>query len=90
MAISTKAARLDIALMASADKVGAPSVRPMSIGVPTAPKVTGAESPISAATTAAIGGNPKEHNNGAAMAAGDPNPEAPSRNAPNSHAMTIA
>ena len=52
------------------------------VGVPTAPKQTGTELQRSATIAAQSGGNPSEMRSGAANAAGEPNPAAPSMNAP--------
>ena len=54
---------------------------PNQMGVPTAPKVTGTVFRIRATKTAARGGKPRLKSRGAAMAAGVPNPAAPSKKA---------
>jgi len=54
----------------------------MISGVPTAPKVIARMFPVSATTTAANGGNPNPTNSGPTIAAGVPNPAAPSINEP--------
>ncbi len=63
---------------------------PISIGVPTAPNVTAVLWIIKPSITAAIAGKPNATINGAAMAAGVPNPAAPSMNEPNNQAMMSA
>jgi hypothetical protein len=63
---------------------------PIIVGVPTAPNDTGVQLAISATITAARAGKPSDKSNGAARAAGVPNPAAPSINPPNSHAIMIA
>lgn len=63
---------------------------PNNIGVPAAPNVTAVLFATSATIIAASAGNPSETSNGAASAAGVPNPAAPSMKLPNIHAIIIA
>lgn len=67
-----------------------PAFTPTRIGVPTAPKATGVDWTIRAESTAAMAGKPIATSRGAAIAAGVPNPAAPSSNPPNSQATMIA
>lgn len=66
-----------------------PVVTPIIIGVPTAPNETGVDWIIIPIITAPRAGKPKPTNNGAAIAAGVPKPEAPSIKLPNNQAMII-
>ncbi len=77
-------------MLASAAVPESPPFTPMMMGVPSAPKVTGADWMINPHMTAAMAGKPSASSRGAATAAGVPKPEAPSMNDPNSHAMMIA
>ena len=63
--------------------------RPNHTGVPTAPKVTGKELRIRQTMAAARAGKPRLSSSGAAMAAGVPNPAAPSRKAEKMAPMMI-
>ena len=60
------------------------------IGVPRAPKATGAVLAIRAMQAASIAGNPAPTSRAAEIATGAPNPAAPSRKAPNAKAMSRA
>ncbi len=62
---------------------------PIIMGVPIAPKVTAVLWIIIPTITAAAAGKPSATSKGAAMAAGVPKPEAPSRKEPNSQAIRI-
>ena len=55
--------------------------------MPTAPKVTGVLWTIMPSITAVIAGNPSATSNGAVIAAGVPNPDAPSIKLPKSQLM---
>ncbi len=67
-----------------------PVPRPTSIGVPTAPKLTGVLWMTRPTITAAIAGKPSASSSGATTAAGVPKPDAPSMKLPNSQPMMIA
>ena len=60
------------------------------IGVPRAPKATGAVLAMSAMQAASSAGNPAPARSAAEIATGAPNPAAPSRKAPNEKAMSKA
>ena len=62
---------------------------PTTIGVPTAPKLTGVDWMMRPARTAAIAGKPRASKSGATTAAGVPKPAAPSMKEPKSQAMMM-